>query len=129
MRLPRMTVKRWFIAIAVIALAIALRQFAGHHCRQQAFYYGAFANSAMMNVAGFESEAEDALKDGDDQRYSTVTRQLATAQSQQAFYLKQHKRYEMAARLLGMPVGPDYVPPGFPQPPTPNYSGSDDGVR
>src|SRR5262245_8884205 len=114
MRLPTITVKRWLVAIAAIAGALALRQFAGEHCRHQAFYYEAEANSAMMDVAGFNSEAKHAFKKGDQERYKRLTRQLADARSREALYSGRSRRYETVAWLLGMAPGPDYLPPEWP---------------
>jgi len=112
MRLPRMTTKRCLIAVAVTVVGIAiLRHLVGDYCRRQAYYCGAAANSAMMDVAGFDSEARSALKDGDRKSFLSLSQQLAVARTQEAYYSDRRKKYEKVASLLGMSVE-DYLPPG-----------------
>jgi hypothetical protein len=116
MRLPRLTIKRSLIAVAVTAVVIAaVRQFVGDYCRRQAYYYGAAANAAMMDGAGLDSEASSALKDGDQKGFLSLHQRLATAQAQEAYWATKRERYKRAASLLGMSVE-DYIPPGVPVP-------------
>ena len=123
MTLPRMRFKRSVILVAVIAIGIVLlRPIVGGYCRRQAFSYGAAANSAMMDVAGFGEEARSALKDGDRERYLSVSQQLADARTQEADYESRRRKHEKIASLLGLEVM-DFVPPGVPIP-RPNYGPS-----
>jgi hypothetical protein len=123
MTLPRMTTKRCLIAVAVIAVGIALlRPIVGEYCRRQAYYCGAAANSAMMDVAGFDSEARSALKGGDRRSFLSLNQQLAVARTQEAYYENRRRKYEKVASLLGMSVE-DYLPPGV-RIPVPTYDRS-----
>jgi hypothetical protein len=116
MRLPRMTIKRCLIVVAIIAVGIAIvRPLVGDYCRLWAYYYTAAGNTAMMDAVGFESEASTALKDGDQKRFLSVSQQFAVASADEIYCATQRKRYEKAASLLGMSME-NYVPPGMPVP-------------
>jgi|GEM_PF-5121151 len=116
MTMPRMTIKRCLIAFAIIAVGIVLlRPIAGQYCQRQAYHCGAAANAAMMDVAGFESEAKWSLKAGDQKRFLSLNQQLTVARAQETYYENRRERYEKVASLLGMSVE-DYLPPDVPVP-------------
>ena len=106
MRLPRMTTRRWMIAVAVVAVGIG-----GETARQRSAYYRmkaaecAFSEENLLHVAdeqdadvaGFEREAKDLMErarlHGDDSGEEGRWRKMARVQMQNAIKLSRFARH------------------------------------
>jgi hypothetical protein len=112
------------ILLVVMPLsALSVRQAAGEECWRSAFYYGAYQNSAMMDVAGYEAEKKLAEKEGDQNRLRALRVKLTDARSRETAYSGSRRRYMGIASFLGMPMRQDYMPREL-QPPRSIYGSS-----
>ena len=109
-----------FLAVVITISVQSARQAVGEHCWRGAFYYGAYQNTAMMDVVGYEDEVKWVRRVGDQGKLPSLREKLAKARSQEAEYASIQKWYEGIASFLGMRMPRNYHPPEI-RPPMPTY--------
>lgn len=114
----------WVAAITVVSIAttyaLTRRRSTGKNIQRLVYIYGAAENTAMMDVVGFESEAEDALKTGNTSRYRELQEKLREARARESYYAKQRRKFEQAASTVLGSSASEGLPSGV-ELPTPQY--------
>jgi hypothetical protein len=108
MRLPRMTTRRWMIAVAVVALSVA-----GEQMRRRAVQYRRQAeHHARIELVCRQTAARlPLMKPSDYEGYcGYMVRNIRNSPRIAAFHADLRRKYEHAARYPWHPVEPD--PPG-----------------
>ena len=113
MRLPRMTMRRWMIAVAAIGLMIG----GGVRLKQRRDYFLSLAQSHQMEVASSTARGE-ALKSRFGHTSGMTTEEIMhlhgdydRMMDRADHHASLARKYERAARYPWLPVEPDPPPP------------------
>ncbi len=107
MRLPRMTTRRWMVAVAVFALSIGVG--VQLHHRRAAFLSRAQIHSeqAAWRLADSVTLCGRAIGNMDDIELASLKRRINILPQLVAYHRAQDQKYRRAARYPWLPVEPD----------------------